>query len=145
MINLEWKLFAKFFAAGKPKGQPRPRAFVRGKHAAVYDASTAEGWKSLIAMAAKGYIPPTPIDGPVRLDALFWMPRPKRLMRKNDPAGPVVHASKPDRDNLDKAVLDCLTAIGMFADDAQVCSGTIEKFYHTKDGKPGALITIWTL
>ena len=41
---------------GEPKGQPRPRAFAKpiggGKFSArVYDAGTAEGWKSQIAQA----------------------------------------------------------------------------------------------
>jgi Holliday junction resolvase RusA-like endonuclease len=36
------------------------------------------------------------------------------------------HVKKPDRDNLDKAVLDALTGI-FWHDDCQVCSGSIEK------------------
>ena len=32
-----------FTVLGDPKGQPRPKAFSRGGHAAVYDPGTAEG------------------------------------------------------------------------------------------------------
>jgi Holliday junction resolvase RusA-like endonuclease len=33
------------------------------------------------------------------------------------------HTTKPDKDNLEKAILDELKQAGFFRDDAQVCSG----------------------
>jgi len=42
-----------FFVSGDPKAQPRIRAFAINGHARVYDPGTAEGWKSLIAVAAR--------------------------------------------------------------------------------------------
>ncbi len=133
-----------FTVPGTPKAQPRGRACVRGKHAAIYDPGTAGGWKALIAHEARQdpYFPRTPFTGPVRCDVTFYMPRPKRLYRKKDPDGPVWHTAKPDRDNLDKAVLDALTQAGVWRDDAQVCSGRIQKVYHEKGGSPRAEIII---
>jgi Holliday junction resolvase RusA-like endonuclease len=135
------------FIPGLPKAQPRPRAFARnmggGKFAArVYDAGTAEGWKSCIAAALADKRPSVPHEGALRLDARFLMPRPKCLMRKNDPAGLIPHTSKPDRDNLDKAVMDTLTQIGFVRDDCIVCSGLIEKFYHGKTGVAGVHLVL---
>lgn len=136
-----------FTVRGEPKAQPRPRAFARkfgnGKVAArMYDAGTAEGWKGLIALAAKPFMPAAPIEGPLRVDIDFFFPRPGRLMRKKDPDVPIPHDSKPDRDNCEKAVLDALTQLGFWRDDAQVCEGEVRKFYASKSGTPHAKIQI---
>lgn len=40
----------------------------------------------------------------------------------------IPHLIKPDRDNLDKYVLDCMTGI-VFADDCQVYDGRISKYW----------------
>jgi Holliday junction resolvase RusA-like endonuclease len=143
---MAWKNYCVFDVLGDPKGQPRPRAFYNKKtgRAAVYEKGTAEAWKSDIAVAARSFLPASPIEGPVRLDITFVFSRPQRLMRAKDPEGMIPHTAKPDRDNLDKAVMDALTNIGMFRDDSLVCSGLIEKFYSKKHGASGALIQIFT-
>ena len=50
-----------FSVDGEPKAQPRPKAFARNFgnkwQARVYDPGTAEGWKSLIAIAVKPHLP----------------------------------------------------------------------------------------
>jgi Holliday junction resolvase RusA-like endonuclease len=135
-----------FFAEGLPKGQPRPKAFSRGGHARVYDPGTAEGWKSAVAVAAKPFLPAIPLIGPVKLELWFQMPRPKAHYRtgKNGgflrPDAPTLHVGKPDCDNLAKAVLDALTHLRIWHDDAQVWRLTVQKSY---DGdRPGCEITI---
>ena len=137
----------QFFVHGIPKAQPRPRAFYN-KHigqARVYEAGTAEAWKGAIALAAKQYLPSSPLTGPLSVSLMFFMPRPKshyRTGKHSDelrPDAPEWHSGKPDRDNLEKAVLDSLTHIGMWKDDGQVCTGPVDKKYSNK---PGALITI---
>ncbi len=137
-----WTQFAEFPVYGEPKPQPRARACRRGSHAGVYDPGTSDGWKSQIAIAARAFLPPAPIDGPVKLDVVFVFPRPGRLLRKKDPDGRILHTAKPDRDNLDKAVMDALTAIGMWRDDALVCAGSPEKFYAARGEPSGAHIQI---
>ena len=127
---------------GIPKAQPRPRAFARGGRARVYDPSTAEGWKGQIAMAMKSMRPSIPIDNPVEMQVDFYLPRPQRLMKAKDPGGVIPHTAKPDIDNLLKAVMDCITQIGVWKDDTQVAKITSTKYYHAKIGRPGALIRI---
>jgi len=127
---------------GIPKGQPRPRAFVRNGKARVYDAGSAENWKGCIALAANPHLPASPITGPVAVCIHYQMPRPKNLMRKRDPEGQFPHTKKPDLDNMNKAVLDALTQSGMWHDDSQVCSQRSTKMYTSKTGQPGALIVI---
>lgn len=135
-----WKCFADFIAYGIPKGQPRPRAFSRGGHASVYDPGTAEGWKGSVALAAREFLPPEPLDEPLRVMLQFFMPRPARL--KGEASAP--HTGKPDCDNLAKAVLDALTGISMWRDDSLVCSLDVEKRYCAKNHRPGAVISIYT-
>ncbi|MEQ1891060.1 MAG: RusA family crossover junction endodeoxyribonuclease [Planctomycetota bacterium] len=131
-----------FTVRGLPKAQPRPRAFSRGAHAGVYDPGTAGEWKGLVVAAARPHRPTEPLGGPVRLSIDFLMPRPKRLMRARDEAGELWCTAKPDRDNLEKAVLDALKQDGWFLDDALVCAGEVRKVYHAKAGVPGARITV---
>lgn len=132
---------------GTPKGQPRPRAFARkmgnGSFAArVYDAGTAEGWKADIAMAMRQHLPATPISGSIRFDMTLLFARPARLSRKKDPTGRIPHNAKPDVDNASKAVMDALTQIGLWADDAMVCDHRTQKFYAAVGERPGAELSI---
>lgn len=135
----------RFTAYGEPKGQPRPRAFARrmgNKYVArVFDAGTAEGWKSAVALAAKPFAPAAPLTGPVQVDLGFFFARPKSHHKGNDRQrelredAPHFHRSKPDIDNLAKAVLDALTQLGAFwQDDSQVCRIYAHKFYSDRSG-----------
>jgi Holliday junction resolvase RusA-like endonuclease len=120
------------FIPGHPKGQPRARAFSRNGKARIYEAGTAEGWKGQIALAMMGHLPAEPVEGPVKVNCRFIFPRPKNHYRTNGKLkdwAPWYHTAKPDRDNLDKAVLDCLTQLGVWKDDKQVASGKISKEY----------------
>jgi len=144
----------QFFVKGEPKGQPRPRAFARRVGdkfiARVYDAGTAEGWKSQIAIAAKPFLPESPILGAVGITITFNMPRPMSHYRtgKNEgqlkPDAPWFCTGKPDFDNLVKAVLDALTTLGMWMDDKQVVIAHVTKYYALR-GQEGADIEIFRL
>lgn len=139
----------EFWVAGEPKAQGRPRAFAMkmgNKYSArVFNPTTAEGWKSAIALAGKLHMPAVPLEGPLRVDAFFVFNRPKSHYRTGRNAhelresAPEWHTSKPDRDNLDKAVLDALKTLGFFKDDSQVCDGVPQKKYGMH---PGVLIRI---
>jgi len=139
-----------FFAAGTPKGQPRPKAFSRGKHAGVYDPGTADPWKFEISLAARGHLPEQPLAIPLRVELLFLFDRPKghygtgknSMVKK--PNAPYWHISKPDVDNLAKAVFDLLGSMGFWEDDDQICQTEIIKRYSNKriGEKPGCIITI---
>lgn len=137
-----------FYAAGLPKGQPRPKAFSRGGIASVYDPGTAEGWKGQVALAARPFIGAIPKDhGPLYLRLDFYMPRPNSHHRagkaENEvkPTAPKFHAGKPDADNLAKAIMDALTQISIWRDDATVVELRVRKFYYTGN-VPGCFIEI---
>lgn len=130
-----------FLVTGEPKGQPRPRAFARkmgNKYVArVFDCGTAEGWKSQVALAAMPNKPDAPFDGPVGVSLAFTFARPKSHLLRGAvrETAPKCHTSKPDADNLAKAVLDALTALGAFwRDDSQVSRLTVSKHYGPTAG-----------
>lgn len=121
-----------FSAYGTPKGQPRARAFRRGNHTGVYDPGTADAWKFSVREAARSVMGEVHFEGrPLRVSIDFYFPRPKKHFRKcglrHD--APRWHTQKPDRDNLEKAVLDALTTLGIWEDDSQVCCGQVRKLW----------------
>lgn len=136
-------------ANGMPKGQPRPRAFSRGGRAAVYDPGTAEGWKGDVAKAAAA-LEGAALHQPLSVTLTFFMPRPKNHYNTKGVLKPTsprfMHDSKPDADNLAKAVLDALTNIRAWLDDDQVCELTIRKYWEQpKMDQPGCVIRITEL
>ena len=137
----------RFFVEGTPKPQPRPRAFVRGKHAGVYDCGTANDWKYCVGRTAREHSQ-TRSDKALILEIFFFLPRPKSHFyqtKKNfgllKPKAPNWHTSKPDLDNLVKAVMDALNDSGViWNDDSQVAEIVASKRYSM--AKSGAEITI---
>ncbi|WP_289020384.1 RusA family crossover junction endodeoxyribonuclease [Desulfobacter postgatei] len=119
---------------GKPIAKMRPRFAKRGKFMQAYNAQETEEGKfiaQVLHQIGTGY---KPIGGPVHVDFRFFMPRPKGHYGTGKNAGkikqsaPKWHTKKPDIDNLEKFVLDCLNEI-VFNDDAQIISTTAGKEY----------------
>ncbi len=126
------------FATGIPKGQPRVKAFKRGNHAGVYDPGTADNWKRIVAYQVKEDWSGEAFTGPVAVALNFVMPRPKGHYRTSKHlvegealkhSAPSMHTSRPDADNLAKAVLDALTNLQVWKDDSQVAQLNITKCY----------------
>lgn len=143
-----------FWVNGDPAAQPRPRARRQGAQARVYSPKRAKNskgetvtvpvypWRAAIVEAARPHRPATPLDCPLQVDLVFYFARPQRLMRPRSPDRRLPHTTKPDRDNLDKAVLDCLKVDGWWVDDSRVCAGSIHKFYVAKGEEPGLEVTV---
>lgn len=136
-------------AWGEPKGQPRARSTVRrgkgGKvFSGVYDPGTADDWKSIVRAAAMEKWDRVPFSGPTAVTVLVFFRRPKSHLASNGlpkASAPVWHTSKPDRDNIDKAILDALVSCGVLSDDKIVCGGRgVLKRWSI--GAPYAQITI---
>lgn len=131
-----------FTANGTPKGQPRARAFAFKGKARMYDPGTAEGWKQVVAVAGDRVKPKKPITASVIVNLTFCMPRPKRLLKRSSPERRIPFTSKPDADNLAKAVLDAMTVVGWWADDALVVGLLVFKFYGEIGRKPGVDVQV---
>ncbi|MDE2098709.1 MAG: RusA family crossover junction endodeoxyribonuclease [Patescibacteria group bacterium] len=133
----------EIFVGGQPKGQPRARAFAFRGNVRMYDPATAEGWKSAIADEWRRSAPKMPkIETPVSLALHFLLPRPKAHFTKKGLrlTAPVWFAKKPDADNFAKAVMDCLTQLGVWQDDALVVVLLTSKRYT--QGRPGCRIVL---
>ena len=140
----------RFSVAGVPKPQPRPRAFVRGKHASVYNPDSADEWKAAVREMALRFAPPTPWTGPVAMDLALWLPRPKRLQVAGasdyDP-----HDGREDVDNLAKAVMDAMSDCGWWLDDRQVARLQAKKYWAMPPRGPvgtwwtGASVQVWPI
>lgn len=136
-----------FAVAGEPVGQPRINGFAQERHGRkpicrIYTPDTADDWKRSVHVVALSRRPRAPIDGPIRVDLTFYFPRPQRLLKKSSPQGAILHDVKPDRDNLDKVVLDALTKAKFWNDDCQVCGGEIWKYYAAIGARPGVRIVV---
>lgn len=152
-MGCDWRVVAMFFVPGEVKAQPRPKFRIRWSKqkektfGQAYNPDTADAWKAELARRAKEYRPAQKIEGPVRVWWDCYIQRPKYMEGRKWDAAPIEHTKKPDRDNLDKAILDTLTGLEFFHDDAQVCGGELRKYYTAKPSygqftQPGCWIMI---
>lgn len=136
--------------AGVPKAQPRVKArgFKVGKSVRVhiYTPDTANDWKEAIRdgvreVGVSSFPPHTSLE----VQLLFDMPRPRshfgsRLgepyLKTDSPKDPT---TKPDLDNLTKAVWDALNGI-IWHDDSNITRTVQEKNYT--EGDPGLTIHV---
>lgn len=89
-------------------------------------------YKEVLSWEAKNHFKENPITGPVFLQLTFFMPIPDSWSKKKKiEMDGKRHISKPDRDNLEKAVSDSFNKI-VWKDDGQVCDGLVRKFYSTE-------------
>lgn len=114
----------------------------------VKNASTGERkahpiveFKASVRKAAHDAYDGEPLTGPVRVDALFLMPRTSAMIWKTKPMPRAWHVSKPDKDNIEKGLLDALKG-RLWRDDSQVCAGLILKMYAAGDEQPGVFVTV---
>ena len=142
-------MIIEVYVPAVPVAQPRAKATTINGAARMYTPTkTSSGkthpiaaFKAAVQLAYWQTCSLKPYMFQIRCDCVFVMPRPQRLLRKIDPSERIPHCQKPDRDNLDKAVLDALTGIA-WIDDCQVHAGCIEKWFAAKDEQPHVRITI---
>lgn len=136
---------------GNPIAKKRPKFARVGTGVKTYNPSDTDEGRFLVYVHTKlGNI--IPISGPIRLDLTFIMKRPKghygtgRNSGKLKPSAPKYHIIKPDRDNLDKFVMDSLNGY-LWHDDCQVVQGSIVKAYHspTDELGPRTLIKVYAI
>ena len=135
-MRIEFSLSLEPAAKGRPKVMVNPKT---GKPI-VYTPKKTARFEAKVAAMAQQYFP-EPFRGAVGIRLKFLMPRPKRLMRVRDPDGEVPHVSRPDLDNLEKAIIDGLNGVA-FLDDRQVYAKRSEKVYHAKNGFPQVLVAV---
>lgn len=127
----------KFFVPGKPQGKGRPRATARGKFVKMYTPSKTVTYESTIALFAKQAMAgKPPLDNPAIAKLWVYMPIPKSWSKKRKLAalsGETMPITKPDADNVVKAVFDAINNI-VWIDDVQVVALSVFKKYSETPG-----------
>lgn len=108
----------------------------------IFSDNRKTSYLSTVAALAHPHRPPAPLVGPLCVDFVFVVPRPKCLLAKKYPDGLIPCPVRPDRDNLQKGTQDGLSRAGFWTDDAQICDGRTSKFYAERTGKPRIEVTI---
>lgn len=137
---------------GTPAPQGSKRAFVgKSGRAHVIESShdRVKSWRQAVIDEARAELTlDSPLEGPVELYVCFWLKRPKSHYRTGrnshllrDAAPPHPHGM-PDLSKLIRSTEDALTAVGVWADDAQVVICQAVKQWCPAGQPPGAHITI---
>lgn len=133
-----------FFVAGIPVPKGSAKAFLRpgAKIPTVMqdNAEKQKPWSSSIGYAAQqAGVTMAPKGQPVKIDLIFYFPRPKghygtgKNAETLKASAPANHVTKPDLDKLVRCVLDALTGIA-WNDDAQVQGVFATKWYGDAPG-----------
>ena len=99
---------------------------VKGKPVS-YDPPEVQAARSKLTDYLAGHRPDRPLEGGIRLLVKWCFPRGKH--RDGE-----YRITRPDTDNLNKLLKDCMTAAGFWKDDAQVASEICEKFWAEVPG-----------
>jgi Holliday junction resolvase RusA-like endonuclease len=142
-----------FHVPGVPNAKAKRIGMVRG-HARAYNDERTTTYQGLVCMAAAA-TGVERFEGPVvlRVVAVFpRLPSQCRLAKRDGRllggwlAGRIPLASKPDFDNIAKAVCDGITRAGLWTDDARVVDGRVIKVRAAIDEAPHTEVTVreWT-
>lgn len=137
MIKFDEQELIRVFVRGRAHAQTRARHTKNGVYS---DASKMLiKWKKDLVdeiRAAMRIKMMSKIDGAICVDMVFLLPVKKKQLHNT-----VCH-TKPDKDNLEKAVLDCMQAAGVFAvGDGQVGVGQTAKVW-CKPGEEGVWLRV---
>lgn len=123
-----------FFLPMKPPTvthQEKAVAVVNGKPV-VYEPAELKAARSKLMAHLGQHAPLAPLQGAIRLGVKWCFPI------TGDHVDGEWKTTKPDTDNLQKLLKDCMTELGYWKDDAQVASEIVEKFWAKV---PGIFIT----
>lgn len=95
---------------------------VRNGKPFVYDPPALKDAKEKLTAHLLPHAPTTPIDSGVRLIVRWCFPKGQHQNGE-------YRITRPDTDNLNKALKDCMTRCRFWKDDALVASELIEKFW----------------
>ena len=99
---------------------------VNGKPVFYEPAELKRARHKLVGHLAK-YKPEEMMEGPLELVTKWCFPRGKQAQGS-------YRTSKPDTDNLQKLLKDCMTTVGFWKDDALVAREITEKFWAEPPG-----------
>ena len=138
------RLLREFHLDIEPIAQQRARRAGKNSFTKMYNPQAQ--LKKTVKFLLSGHEEETPIEGPVYIEVYFWFIPPESWSqkKKNRALGlvspKIYHTSKPDKDNLEKFINDCLDGT-ILKNDAQIYGGKQFKDYRKE---PGIDVYIYT-
>lgn len=130
----------EFFVPGIPKPAGSKKAFCHsatGKVMVIDACSSSRDWKTTVSQfALVAFAGRSLLDGPLRLDCEFHMPRPAAHFKSNGrvkDSAPYWHTYTPDATKLLRCVEDALTNV-IWRDDKLIVHQTVTKIYSESPG-----------
>ena len=120
-------------------GQAAPQGSKRhvGHGVLVESSKLVKPWRTQVAWTVAQVWRDAPLQGPVRVELTFVMPRPAATPKRRTP--PAV--KKPDVDKLIRAILDALTKV-VWRDDSVITELRAIKRLAELTEQPGCLIQV---
>lgn len=116
------KIFTQFFIPLKKiPTVTHQQKKINFKTKTIYEDDNLKAARSLFESILAHHKPEIPFKGPIRL-IVKW------LFQKNV-VDVKYKTTKPDLDNAQKLLMDCMTKVGFWKDDAEVASMVLEKFW----------------
>lgn len=123
----------------QPKACPRPRATMRGGRVRTYMPPNYVDWqKDAVLLLSTHKTANMPVQC-AAIDVRFYHKRPKRIKAQN----PVPKTTKPDIDNLFKAVADALVSAQIIDDDNYIYDVRLRDWYCGEGQDPHIQIYIF--
>lgn len=134
-----------FTVPGVPVAKGRPRFQNKGGFIRTYTPEKTERYENLVRLAfINTYDEAEPATGPIELEIIAFFPIPKSWSRKKRERalkGEIWKTSRPDLDNIEKAIQDGLNGVA-WVDDSQVASKSGIKLYSDQP-RVDITITEW--
>lgn len=103
----------------------------------VESSKAVAPWRTVVAWHAAQVFTGAPLDGPMRVQLEFVMPRPAGCPKRSTP--PAI--KRPDADKLARAVFDALSGV-VWRDDSQAVDLHVVKRLAELNEQPGARIRV---
>lgn len=131
-----------FTVPGQPVGKGRPRASHIAGHIRMRTPKKTKSYEAFVALCARDAGVPIEAGVPIIVTLTAVCRRPQRLCRKRDPVHRLPCLTKPDIDNVCKAVVDGIVLGGAIADDKDVIHLVATKMYAAIGEDPHVEVTI---
>ncbi len=131
---------------GVPQARPRPKVTTIGGFARMYQPGGAakKHFELVKQIAEQQWGGNAPLDCPVSVICEYVFPRQTSKIWKTKAMPRYKHITKPDRDNLDKLVLDALESANVVCNDSRVWDGHSQKWHAAVDEQPHTVVTVIT-
>lgn len=123
-------MIVKFTVPGTPVAKGRPRFSRQGPFVRTYTPDKTYRYEQLVQLSFIQSEQPK-LSGAVKVRILAYFPIPKSASKKKQKMmaeGEIRHTTKPDGENVSKAILDGLNKIA-YDDDSNIVELHIEKWY----------------